>query len=636
MFLLTFQNTHVSLETLEKYKRQNSMTSISSIKSYFQNNKLKLIFFLILVSVNLFVYFPSFFHIARHDQLLYVADAAGNNSWVSLAIKKAINYNRNLHLFPGYSPPLFRPLFYFVLGTKLWLFGYNFAYWQITGFLLHLAVLWFFLSLLFRIHKSIFAGLFVLFFSVLFANIEMIIWHHINSYMIFVACVLLCIQIFYEIIHNKSVSKKQTWILFISLLIACFICETAFLFSAFLFLLSKIFLSPQINEKSLISRHWRLMVISPAIIYLALNLLNLASNWNIISNQQYSLGSESFSLIKALKATFISFYWWLSSGLFPDLLRPTISQRITFNNNQAFLNPQSIFFLRNIISVGFLSLAGAILTYIFILKKSLSKDFLKQRCLFIFLVLGLWGIQIIVLGAMRVSVYGVDLLANCSYYNYLFWPYPIIILYSFIDFNKLPKRHLMITLKIFSFLCLSFLIIVNASKTFKLNLNCAKTWEKQRLIIKKSKELIKTHGHENDFSFIANPGDDLALPWIHKTRIVPSEEPYGYMQMLYPSLTTKQNPKYVVSLTDNEQRKSLQALLEALVNELVETPLQFWRPSDIKPLLFLITMYDQQGQKKKALKIIKRLKSIEPNNKEWQQFLKSQFDLMVQSSLKNN
>ncbi len=600
---------------------------LSSIKIYLKKNKLKLILLFILITINILVYFPSFFHIARHDQILYIGSMTGDNSWISLAVKKAVNYNRDEHIFAGYSPPLFRPLFYFILGTELWFFQYNFTYWQITGLLFHLAVLWFFLNLLFQIRKSIFAALFVLFFSVLFANIEMVIWHHISSYMIAVACTLICIQIFYEIIRDKQVTNKQTWVLFTSLLIACFIYETAFLFSIFLFLLSKFLLRPQANKKYFASRHWKIMVLSPAIIYLCFNCLSFFLKWNAMLEHQYPPAREPFLFIKTLKAIFLSFSWWCSAGLFPNLLKPLIAQRITFHN-QAFLNPQNIFSIKNILSLNFLSLTGSIFAYIIIFVKTLSKKFLKQKSPFILLVLGLWFIQVALLGIVRVSVSGVNLLVNCGYYNYFFWPYPLIILYALIDFDKLSKNHLMRALKVFSFICFSLLIVANASKTFKLNLNCAKTWKDQYLLMKKSKKLIKAHNQENDFSFIVNPRNALTLPWIHKEIVAPTEEPYSYVEMFYPALTKKDNPKYIVRLTNKERQESLQAYLEALTEYQLEYPFESWNLSGLKPVFSLIALYKKQGQEEKALRIINRLQSSAPHNKHWQAFLKSQIGLL--------
>ncbi|MDP8266258.1 MAG: hypothetical protein P9M07_04855 [Candidatus Aceula meridiana] len=596
--------------------------NLSPTKFFLKKQNLKIIFFLALILINFFVFFPSFFHVARHDQLLYVGDLSGDNSWISLAIKKAVTYNRDQHLFPGHDPMLFRPLFYFLLGTELWIFQYNFVLWQITGFLLHLAVLWFFLGLLWQIRESIFAGLLVLFFSVLYANVEMVIWHHVNSYMIFVALTLFCFKIFYRIICDRRVTSRQAWFLFFSLLISSLIYEGAFLYSLFFFVFSKLFLSPHRNEKKLASRHWRVMILAPAIIYLSLNLLTLFLKWNTISKGASSL--KTFSAASSIKAVFASSWWWISEGLFPELLKPALQQRIVFYYNGAFLGLKNIFSLQNILSIGFLSLFGSILIYLILLQKSLSKNFIRERYKFIILILGIWTIQIIVLAVGRIASGGLSLLANCSYYNYLFWPYPIILVYSLIDFKKQSCRHKILNVRNLSILFLATLIAINGTRTWALNDRYRRVWKKQFLVTRKIQNLVKSHRNEKNFSFTVDERDRLYLPWIHKTHPLLSEEPYFYSQMLYPSLINENNPKYTISFTEKERQEITQTSLEGTLENLSEKPILVWGVSDLKLFFFLTNLYLQQGEKEKALRLIDRILSLNPHPKEFRKTLESQ------------
>ena len=397
----------------------------------FSKQNQKILFFLVLIFINLVVYYPSLFHVARHDQLQYIGDAAQDTSWISLAIKRGFSYNRNSHLFLGFDPTLFRPLFYFILGTELWLFRYNFILWQAAGILLHLFVLWNLLSLLWRIRPGLFAWALTFFFSVLYTNIEMIIWHHINSYMLFLGCILFCLRIFYEIIDEKTIKAPQAFSFFFALLCACLVYDLGFLCSIFFFIFAKIALNPSTNNNQWLSKNWRLALLAPALIYLFLNALSLAMTWQTISASPYKVGS--LPPLKTIHNLWISFYWWTTSGLFPTFLKVVLAQRIIFYYNYVFLNLKDAFLPPHLFSLGLISALGAIATCLIVLCKGISKNLLSRRWPFLILTAGVWFLQMAVIVAGRINPDGMDILANYSYYNYLFWAYPLILIYALID-----------------------------------------------------------------------------------------------------------------------------------------------------------------------------------------------------------
>lgn len=187
------------------------------------NNKYFLLYLVLIVLVNVFVLSPSLHHNARGDHIYYLVETSGMNSFWSI-LKYSYAYTRTRFFATG-DKILFRPLFYAFLSVERYLFGCNFIYWQITGVLLHIIVL----LQLYRItkffgHKFLFL-LIALNFSVQLISQEMIIWHHINGYMIFS---VLFLEAFYNLIaYMKDATCRQLNLLLVAiyLTMACFIFE---------------------------------------------------------------------------------------------------------------------------------------------------------------------------------------------------------------------------------------------------------------------------------------------------------------------------------------------------------------------------------------------------------------------------
>ncbi len=161
--------------------------------------------FAVAALLSLFVFYPSFYHIPRADQIFYLAETADTHDWYSLAIK---NYalNRTRILCPG-DESVFRPIFYFILGTEKWMFRYSFIYWQITAFLFHLLVLWWMLKLLLYIRKNIFAPLLAITFSFLTVSMEAVVWQHISSYLVFTACVFAAL--YHLLLNSRETTSRM-------------------------------------------------------------------------------------------------------------------------------------------------------------------------------------------------------------------------------------------------------------------------------------------------------------------------------------------------------------------------------------------------------------------------------------------
>lgn len=128
------------------------------------------------------------FAIFRGDQLSYLVDVGRPRSFGEL-LASSYSFPRTRHSAPG-DPVLFRPLFFSFLAAERWCFGLRPLPWQATGLILHLGVVVLLLALLRRIVPPLLAFSLTLLFSVLAIAQEMVIWQHVNGYLLFCASVL--------------------------------------------------------------------------------------------------------------------------------------------------------------------------------------------------------------------------------------------------------------------------------------------------------------------------------------------------------------------------------------------------------------------------------------------------------------
>src|SRR3989338_8283974 len=187
--------------------------------------RIVIFFFLCIILVNIAAFFPSLFHLPRSDQKLFYIETMDVSSFPEL-VSKTYSYNRTRFFAPG-DELLFRPLLFVVLSFEKWLWGYHFVYWQITGFILHLLIVWFFLKILLFIHRSFFSLILALFFSVIYISAEMVVWHHLHGYLIAIILILIALYNFAQFIASSQTKKMYFWGMFISLTLAIFLYEYA-------------------------------------------------------------------------------------------------------------------------------------------------------------------------------------------------------------------------------------------------------------------------------------------------------------------------------------------------------------------------------------------------------------------------
>jgi hypothetical protein len=146
-------------------------------------------------------YGPAMQHPPREDQWPFLLNTIQEDHFIPLVLE-TYSYNRSRKLGPG-DYPLFRPVLFVLLSAEKALFGPRYLCWHLTGIVIHCAIVGVLLSLLLRLarirpagspsgarFREVLAYLLTLFFAVNFAGTEMVIWCHIQGYMIYVLCVL--------------------------------------------------------------------------------------------------------------------------------------------------------------------------------------------------------------------------------------------------------------------------------------------------------------------------------------------------------------------------------------------------------------------------------------------------------------
>jgi len=495
-------------------------------------------FFLIVVYV-LILYYPSLFDIPRSDHLVHLYANASEGDLFSLTIKN-YNLNRTIPLIKK-DFILFRPFLYFFLGLEQFLFGYNFILWQIAGLILHIAVLWQLLKTLLAINNSRFALFTTFFFASMITSIEMISWHHIHGYMLFLLCSIICLREIFYINKEVSIKKKRFWKLFSVFSISCFLHEFAIIHGTLmiLFLMLTKTQKQADNSDNIDKKTAALLILVPIIAYLAISLTDLYFLGWPAKNLKMEFNIKS--LFINIYDSFCSMFFWLRSGIFPN----SISVRF---NQRTVLLPALLSSILKKPSMLILSIPG-IFTIILFLSKLLRQSSLCQikknkRFIILIFLLIFANTFVLVLGKMRIRNL-ITILCDNSYYGYMFWIYLHIAAYCLIDHKEKPINNIQRRSNMLFLYFATILILFNTILVTTINIKRKKQLTPLRLMTVEANKLIKQHGNESDFSFGVEEQNknNIYFSWIHlHEEDVPRSQ--TFLGLLYPNYYTKKNPKY--------------------------------------------------------------------------------------------
>ncbi len=458
----------------------------------------RLIGFLVIAAFTILVYFPSLWHGPRSDQIVYFYVTDNKHDLSSLTLS-CFSLNRWGIFAPG-DDKLFRPFVFAFLGVENYFFRYKFWMWQAMGILLHLAVIWFLLKLLWRLVPGIAAFVCTLFFAMLLMNMEMVILTHINGYMIFVIALLIALDQIYQCYIDTSHEdqSRRMVIIAVCFFIAGMVYETANVFAIIVAIL-------------LFKKRTSWVIWVSPLLYFIFDLMSIKA-YHVVPHVHKP------DILQGLMGMMIAGGFWIYSALWPGFV-------------------QIYFDARNMIGAESIDLKycyiciGAVLGLLAGGYRRL--EFAQKRFMILITLLLFFYAFVIVLG--REQTQGIkEILGHNLHYYYPFWALLMIVVGILISTYK-DQRVKMVLAGI-----LVALSVFNGVRLYQINAIQAHGSRASILLVRYVEELVKEKKNEKDFSFYV-PAD------------YPGNYPYNdghgvrssFIGMLFPQYYKENSPKYI-------------------------------------------------------------------------------------------
>ena len=434
---------------------------------------------LIVISI-VAVYYPSLRHVPRSDQIVYLYEVAHLKDWPSLALGQ-YDLNRKGTYAPG-DERLFRPGLYFILGNEKYFFGYNWVLWQAFGILLHVIVVLLMARLLWLIKPGAGALLMTAFFALLSINWEMVIFTHLNSYMVFVAGILAALI---QVVQLTSRQQQQPWrwiALLASLLLASSCFEAGIIYSF------------------------------------------LIVGYVLIMTRPLMRQVKLFFLPLIVGVVAQPLWWWLVGGLFANGVEFYFSGRNMIVDtwvpdlSALHVNDGYMWYMLFLIGV-WVYMASVVSQY------PLTA-----------LVVVMLGVLSAIIAFGRGSMQGLgNALHHNVHYFYLAWSLITVIVYAAASYGR-PIKGL---LKVFVYVALILVAVLNGYRVYQMNHLQAQAQANTRELLMTIDELVKNHHGDKAFSFSISENFPGNYPYHDQFNAQQS-----LIGMLYPSYINATNPKY--------------------------------------------------------------------------------------------
>ncbi len=469
----------------------------------------------------LLVYFPSLTHVPRSDQIIYLSEVAHLKGFKALVLD-TYDLNRHRKLAPG-DQLLFRPLLYVMLGVEKFFFGYQFWCWQLVGVILHLAVIWQLLALLLLITPAVVAIAATALFATFFSNMEMVIWHHINAYLVFVFCWVFILRRFYLIALKGENFSKYGVSIFCASLISCFIYEAAVIYTVLLLM--------ALRCLNIEQRRGYLFLCWPPILYFVTNIMN----WYLkgVIAPEAKLITAQISAFGVIKGMLTAFVFWIYAGLFGGQLDMIYGPRNVVVESSLF---KMVNFMDAwVVSSLFISLA--VIALIVWPKTRQSKIINPYNALLVMMILS----YMVAIVCGRAQTRGLAaVLSGYLYYPYVFWLFFLPLILGLINWQALNKHVKQLLLG-----AVLILIAFNGQHLYQANVKQADENNDILVLINTLELLIKEKGQEPDFSFYVAghyPGNYEMGQF--KGNDNQERRQRCLMETLYPQYFNDRNPKY--------------------------------------------------------------------------------------------
>jgi len=549
----------------------------------FSKGKKYIFLFLLVLLVNMLVFFPSFYHPARGGgQYHFLAEVSVlDNFWDLLMYSYSFVRVR----FLGTGDMLaFRPLFYGFMCLQKHFFEYNFFYWQLTGFVLHLIVLSLLVRLLNIFNRNNISFLFVLNFSLLYISHEMVIWQHIHGYLLFLVFLLMAFHCFAKYVIGGQKNRQDFASMWLFLLISCFIFELGFLYSLImllaLFMNNKALVSFRLVkrsalEKKNIRRMWWMLFIPFS--YLLISLQDYFFRMGSARHSSLLTGSFNSEAL-GMKGMLYSFWQIIRLGLggiiFPSFIEIFPEGRSRFIRFNWKNNFQDMNFLNllNILFIFLMIILAIILLMQYFKKKSSTAKASDQEC-------REQKIHRITLSGTFLSFFCTNvimlfigrMLNNAEYILSALYHFYMLLLFLFIGiywlfsymFRDIYKSRFFCKNLIIAILLIS--IFINGIRTYQLNRRVEKLGSPYARYVEAIVKFVSKHKQEALFSFhvIRSQQSDR-----HRLHIgAPEDQKFidtPFIEFVYNKFIDRSSPKYFLIYTHKDQLKSFRSRMEAI------------------------------------------------------------------------
>jgi len=471
--------------------------------------KLGLVLFLLVITANLWVYWPSFFHLFRHDEWFLFFSSKDVRPDLQFIIEH-IDWQLRL----PYDRLIFRPIHHGMLAVNRVLFDVNYIGPHIVTFIKHILAALCLWLVMWRYSQKWISVLFALLFCVLVVNADPVMWPHLDAYITTTIFTILAIITFCETAHNRiSISKGFTLtaiLLFLNMLTT----EIAFLMPFVFFCAYWIFFRNL--QQALLKRKDRyiwLVLLLPLVLWGAFFSLHICFAY---PNLEMTHQSETIGLWMPFVNMARAMLVLLSAILFPMLTTVGYPDKMYFN----------------VPDISFVFLIVLIFVCIRLRRKTFH-TMTEDIILSIMLVLSMLAI----ICFSRAS-YINSLLHNnnmSSHYVYCISALVIFAIYALFDFDKIAS---IATRSLLLFSVLASLIIIHAFATHQGAIDIETQTAPLKKYFDSVRDFVAVHRKEPDFSFkiIDRPPKTKSFYWYHETCI----------DGLFNHYMNNKDPKYVL------------------------------------------------------------------------------------------
>lgn len=413
------------------------------------------------------------------------------------------------------------------------------------------------LKILLQINKNIFTLLFVLFFSVQYASMEMVVWHHIAGYILFT--IFLLGAIYHLQKYNTDKSAIRQFYLVACLVLATFTYELGFLVSIVVVLYMMLCnlevwrnSNPQFTRRSFqrllfdrSNKYSAKLIVSVLAISISYIIIDMTDFFIRFGN----FPSEANQVINSIDVwtticniASVSLLWFFG-GFLPLLLNlHEGGERLIFDLSYINTSLPSL--------MGILLFIIIFVSCIIVVTKTLTRAHIKKHIELIFVV----SLSMLLYVAMhimyRANLRGFFLtITTNTYYTYMFSLLAFILLYTCIDFDKLSQlqdKTLAAAKKIF-LVCIIFIIGINAMLVFNMNVQMYEYSKPRLAFIYEINDLIIEHSGEADLSFSVAERCIYNQDRMWGKRGDPANRTYTPAEIFFPQYYVKNNGKYQVS-----------------------------------------------------------------------------------------